>query len=323
MNRYRREWLLAGLWLVLLLGVSLVQPSFLSVKTLDLLWHDSALLIVLALAQLPIIMSRGIDLSVAANLALTGMLVAQLGRAQPDLSMGVLLLVGLMIGLMLGAINALLITVLELPPIVATLGTMSIFRGAIYPVSGGQWITATELSPTMLNFTNLRWLGLTSLEWISLLALLLAWLWLHQSRSGREVRALGGNPTASLYVGIPVQTRLAQLYIQSGALAGLVGVLWVSRYSLASTELAVGFELQVVAACVLGGVSIAGGVGTVYGAALGGLFLVTLYNALPVVGVSPFWQMGLVGLAILSAVVVNQGAARQRGKTILRREKGA
>jgi rhamnose transport system permease protein len=94
--------------------------------------------------------------------------------------------------------------------------------------------------------------------------------------------------------------------------------LWVARYAIASTELAIGFELQVVAACVLGGVSIAGGVGSVFGTTLGTLFLVMLYNALPVVNISPFWQTALVGVAILLAAIVNQGSGKRLGKNILR-----
>ena len=316
---YNRELILLGLLLVLFAVVGVRSPSFISLKNLDSIWQDSALLMALALAQMPIIMSRGIDLSVAANLALTGMLVALLAKALPGLSLPLLLLIGLLIGCLLGLLNAALITWLELPPIVATLGTMSIFRGAIYLVSGGQWITATELHPAILGFSTSRFLGLSSLEWTSLIALVLAWLWIHQSRFGREVRALGGNPNASRYVGIPEARRLLVLYVVNGAVAGLVGVMWVSRYSLASTELAVGLELQVVAACVLGGVSIAGGVGSVYGTALGALFLVLLYNALPIMNVSPFWQMALVGIAILIAAIVNQGTRRGLGKQILRK----
>lgn len=315
---YRREWILAGFLLLGFLGVGFISPSFVSVKTLDAIWHDSALLLLLALVQMPIIISRGIDLSVAANLALTGMLVALLSKSNPQLPMLVLLLSGLAIGAILGAVNALLITVLELPPIVATLGTMSVYRGMTYVVSGGQWVNSQDFPAFFLEFPNARTLGLTSLEWLSLLGLLLAWLLWHQSRFGREIRALGNNPSAAKYVGVLEKPRLFWLYTIAGSVAGFVAVLWVGRYAIASTELAIGFELQVVAACVLGGVSIAGGVGTVFGTALGSLFLVMLYNALPVMKISPFWQMAIVGVAILVAVIVNQSAGKRLGKNILR-----
>ena len=315
---YSRELVLLGLLVLLFVIVGVRTPSFLSFKTLDTVWHDSALLILLAFAQMPIIISRGIDLSVASNMALSSMIVALLGKAQPEIPFIILLTLGAVIGLGLGCINALMITLLELPPIVATLGTLSVYRGVTYLVSGGQWITANEMSPGMVDFPNLRF-GLTSLEWASLLGLLIAWLVTHQSKFGREVRALGGNPTASRYAGINVQRRTFALYALSGTVAGIVGVMWAARYAIASTELAIGFELQVVAACVLGGVSIAGGVGSVFGTALGALFLITLYNALPVIGVSPFFQTAIVGLAILVAAIVNQGRAQDQGKHILRK----
>ncbi|GGJ42521.1 ABC transporter permease [Deinococcus roseus] len=318
LKTHRQE---AVLLLILVLGfvlVGLITPSFFSIKTLDTLWHDSALLLTLALAQMLIIMSRGIDLSVASNLALSGMLVALLSQHFPGLPMPVLLLVGAVSGSLLGMVNSFLITGLNLPPIVATLGTMSVFRGLIYVVSEGKWITSKDLPQHVMDFPNARFLGLSTLQWEFLVVLGLFFVVVHHSRFGREIRAYGGNPSASKYVGIPEKPRVFALYVLSGLVSGIVGVLWVARYAIAYTEVAQGFELQVIAACVLGGVSIAGGVGTVIGTMLGSLFLVGLYNALPVVHVSPFWQTALVGLSILVAVVVNQGARKAIGKNILR-----
>ncbi len=316
---HQRELILLGLLVALLIGVGIRSPSFISLKTFDAIWHDSALLIVLALTQMLVIMSQGIDLSVAANLALSGMLVGLLAKAVPGIPVIGLLICGAVSGLVLGIINAALINFLEIPPIVASLGMMSVYRGLTYVVSGGQWINANELPVGLVDFPNARFLGITGLEWVSLIALVLGWFLVHQSRFGREIRARGGNPNAAKYVGIPETQRLFALYALSGVVAGVVGVLWVARFALANTEIASGFELQVVAACVLGGVSIAGGVGSVIGTALGAIFLTTLYNALPVVNVSPFWQTAIVGIAILVAAIVNQGASRVKGKTILRR----
>ncbi len=323
MSRFRREFVLLGLLIAVFVVSGIYSPAFFSLSSLDTVWTDSGVLIALALIMMPIIMSRGIDLSVAANMALTGMLVMLVGQAYPTLPVPLFLLMGAVTGALLGAVNAVLITILELPPIVATLGTMSVYRGMIYVVSGGQWVSANEMPPALTAFPELRLLGLTSLEWFSLLAVLLATLW-HNTRRGREVRAYGGNPTAARYVGIPITRLNFALYTSSGLVAGLCGVLWVSRYGIASTEVALGYELQVVAACVLGGVSIAGGIGSVFGTVLGSLFLITIYNALPIIigrllpGVqnATLWQNAIVGVAILIAAVVNQGA-RAQGKRIL------
>jgi len=120
-------------------------------------------------------------------------------------------------------------------------------------------------------------------------------------------------------VGIPVQRRLMLVYSLSGALAGLAGLLWVGRYSIAFTELASGYELTVIAACVIGGVSIGGGVGTVAGAALGVLFIGVVNGALPVIQVSPFWQQAIAGVVILVSVVLNAGTQGRTGRLILER----
>lgn len=324
MRGFTREFVLLGLVIAVFVISGLYSPAFFSLASVDTVWTDSAVLIALALTMMPIIMARGIDLSVAANMALTGMLVSLIGQANLNLPVPLLLLCGACIGGLLGLVNSALITGLELPPIVATLGTMSVFRGLIYVVSGGQWVSANEMPPALTAFPELRTLGLTSLEWLSILLIALAVLW-HNSRRGREVRAYGGNPTAALYVGIPMRRLNVLLYSASGVVAGLSGVLWVSRYGIASTEVALGYELQVVAACVIGGVSIAGGIGSVFGTVLGSLFLITIYNALPIiigqllpsVQNATLWQNAIVGAAILIAAVVNQGA-HTKGKHILR-----
>jgi rhamnose transport system permease protein len=315
---YNRELILLALLVFSFIGVGIQAPSFLGIKSLDAIWHDSSLLIVLALGQMLVIMSRGIDLSVAANIALSGMLVALVGKVLPGLPMIAYLILGALFGLILGCINAALINALELPPIVSSLGMMSVFRGLAYFFSGGQWVNSNELPVALVEFPNSRFLGLTGLEWVSIFAVIFFYFLIQHSRFGREIRALGGNPNAAKYVGIPEKRRLFSLYALSGTVAGFVGVLWVARYALASTEIANGFELQVVAACVLGGVSIAGGVGSIYGTVLGAVFLVTLYNALPIINVSPFWQTAIVGVAILIAAVVNQSSSRTKGKHILR-----
>ncbi len=324
MNKFRREFILLFMVMAIFLVSGLYSPTFFSFASADTILTDSGILIALALMMMPIIMSRGIDLSVAANMALTGMLVALLGQTQPTWPVPIFLLLGLGVGALLGALNAFLITVLELPPIVATLGTMSVFRGMVYVVSGGQWVSANNMSPGLLAFPESRFLGFTVLQWFALLAIVLAVLW-HNSQRGREVRAFGGNPSAAVYVGIPIQKLNFGLYTISGLIAGLAGVLWVSRYGIASTETALGYELQVVAACVLGGVSTAGGVGSVFGTSLGALFLITIYNALPIIigkilpGVqnATLWQSAIVGLAILIAAIVNQGS-KIVGKNILK-----
>jgi len=314
----RRETALAAIVVVLMVAITVRAPVFLQVSNLDGLINDGAILAVMALAQMLALLTRGVDLSIAANMALTGMVTALLSKAQPDLPVGLTIALALGLGLGLGALNAALIAWLGVPPIVVTLGTMSVYRGLVFLVSGGAWVNAHELGERFVAFPNERLLGLTHGVWIAALVIVALVLFLHHLQKGRELYALGGNPAAARYVGIDAARVQLLVYLTTGALAGLSGYLWVARYAVAYTETALGFEMQTIAACVIGGVSIAGGRGTVLGCLLGTAFLVIIFNAMPIIDVSPFWQMAISGVAILAAVVVNsQSEGRRRGKLIL------
>jgi rhamnose transport system permease protein len=221
------------------------------------------------------------------------------------------------VGLLLGIVNGWLIGYLALPPIVVTLGTMSVYRGAVFVLSGGTWVSAHQMPPHFIAFPLDRLLGLPHLVWIAAAAIAaLAWV-ARFTRFGRDLYAIGNAPQCAGYIGIPSARRLLGTYALSGAVAGLCGYLWVARYAVAYTEIAYGFEFTVIAACVIGGVSIGGGVGTVAGAVLGALFLTVIGNALPVLQVSPFWQSALTGLVILVAVLINARGAGRRSRQIL------
>ena len=313
----QREPLLAAMVVLLVVAVGLRAPVFLSAGSLANLVTDSTLLVMLALTQMLVIVTRGVDLSVASNLALSGMVAAMLGAHVPGLPLPLIVLAAVAVGLALGAVNGWLIGYLELPPIVVTLGTMSVYRGAVFVLSGGAWVSAHQMPPAFIAFPLDRLLGLPHLVWIAAATLaVMAWI-ARSTRFGRDLYAIGNAPQCAGYIGIPSHKRLLWTYALSGAVAGLCGYLWVARYAVAYTEIAYGFEFTVIAACVIGGVSIGGGVGTVLGATLGALFLTVIGNALPVLQVSPFWQSALTGLVILVAVLINARGAGRRSRQIL------
>ena len=313
----QREALLALSIVALTLLVGLRAPVFLTVPSLANLLTDSTLLIMLALAQMLVIVTRGVDLSVASNLALSGMAAALLASRNPDLPLIVVVLAATLLGLVLGLINGWLIGYLELPPIVVTLGSMSVYRGLVFVLSGGAWVNSHQMPAGFVAFPLQRLFGLTHLVWIAAAAILAAWYVARYSRFGRDLYAIGNEPHSARYVGIPIARRLLWTYGLSGMVAGLCGYLWVARYAVAYTEIAYGFEFTVIAACVIGGISIAGGCGSVLGAVLGALFLAVIGNALPVVKVSPFWQSALTGAVILAAVLINARGSRSKGRQIL------
>ncbi len=308
----------------LLLGViSSRFPAFIAPSNLVAVFNDTSPLILLAIGQMIVILTKCIDLSVAANLALTGMVVSLINIAVPGLPIVVMLFIAVAFGAVLGMFNGLLVWKLAIPPIVVTLGTMTIFRGTIFLLTEGKWVNSHEMSDTFKAFPRTEILGLPVLSWIAIAVVILFTIVMTRTTLGRAFYAAGGNPHAATYAGINVGRTQFWAFTISGALAGLTGYLWVSRFAVAYVDVAGGFELTVVAACVIGGVSIMGGIGSVPGALLGALFLGIIANALPVVNISPFWQMAISGGAIIIAVVLNAQANRTPGRIILKRAEHA
>ena len=313
-----RELLLALIILVMIAGFATRASGFASPANLANIFNDTSILIILALGQMTVILTKSIDLSVAANLAFTGMAVAMLDAAYPGLPLALLIVLAIGIGAALGAINGFLVWLLQIPPIVVTLGTLTIYRGMAFVLSGGGWVNAHQMTPDFLNLPRFPVLGLPILSWVAIAIVLMMWFVLTRTPFGRAAYASGGNPTAAVYAGIDVGRSRFLAFVLSGALAGLSGYLWVSRYAVAYVDIAAGFELDSVAACVIGGISIAGGIGSVIGTVLGALFLGVIKNALPVIGISPFAQMAISGVVIILAVVFNARAEKKKGRIILR-----
>jgi rhamnose transport system permease protein len=316
---HRRDAVLAAILAAMIAAITVRAPVFLSATSLDTLATDGGILAMMAVVQMLAVITGGIDLSIAATMALVGMVTALMSRAYPELPVVLTVASSLALGLIAGAINAALIAVVGMPPIVVTLGTMSIYRGAVFLVSGGAWVNAHEFGRGYLEFPTARSLGVTHITWIAVVVILAGYVLLNHARTGRALHALGGNRAAARYVGIDESRVLLRVYCLTGAISGLAGYLWVARYAVAYTETALGFELQTVAACVIGGVSIAGGSGRVLGCVLGVAFLIIILNSLPMIDVSPFWQMAISGAAILVAVIVNSRAEAPRRTATVQR----
>ncbi|MDG3084860.1 ABC transporter permease [Vibrio hannami] len=304
---------------LLLLLIGFITPDFLAFSNLLGVYNDTSILIILALGQMLVIVTRCIDLSVAANVALTGMVVATLNNLYPELPVFVIILTGAMLGTLLGMINGWLVWKMNIPAIVVTLGTMSIYRGTVFLISKGAWINAHQMSESFLQVPRFELLGLPVLGWCSVVAVAVMYYFTRHRQLGRKIFAAGNNPTAAYYIGVDVGKKQFLAFTISGLCAGIASYLWISRYAVAYVDIANGFELQVIAACVIGGVSIAGGTGTVLGCLLGALFLGIISNALPVIGVSPFWQMAISGSVIILAVIANSRSERKLGRIILRK----
>jgi len=315
----RREVTLIGLILLLFAAVSLRAPEFASLSNINDIFNDTALLIMMGLAQYLIILTGGIDLSVASIMALSGMCAAMVNKLDPSMPIPIVVLVALGSGLALGAFNGTLVGIAGISSIIATLGTISIYRGGVFLLSGGQWISAHQMTEGFKQIPDFKLFGLSAIIWYMILVVILFSVFMSLTRTGREVYALGGNKTAARYVGVNDKKINLLVFSLSGLVSGFCGLLYVARYAAAQNDTATGWELSTVAACVIGGVSIAGGSGTVSGVVLGAIFLGIITNALTVINLSPFFQMAIQGFVILAAIVANTIMAQRSQRLALAR----
>lgn len=292
--------------LVLLVVVTtIVNPRFLTSQGIKDLLLGSTILAILAVGQTVVVITRNVDLSVGSVLGLSTFATGSLFVAYPGLPIPVALAVGVLLGAGCGIVNGALITAAQVPSLVITLGTLYVFRGIDYTWASGRQINAADMPPAFLRMGNTTLV----LTLFAIIVLLLAGYYLRSFRSGRELYAIGSHPDAARLAGIPVGRRVFAAFAVSGALAGLAGVLYAARFGTLDANAGTGFELNVVAAVVVGGVAIFGGSGSVYGAAIGALLLTTIGAALPVLGVSPFWQRAAVGALILAAIGLDKALA--------------
>jgi rhamnose transport system permease protein len=297
---------------VLIALVSLRNPAFLAAENFRDIALNIAILVIVALAQTMVIITRGIDLSVSSMIGLTGMMVAFTVAAFPGVPTLLAIPLGMALGAALGSLNGLLIAGGGLPPIIATLGTLSVYRGLIFLYSGSKsTINAFEMPPGFRQLAKGAPLIIPNLILFAIVVAAAVFYFLRYARLGRDIYAIGSNPDAARFAGIPTQRTIFMVYLISGLLCGLAGVLWVSRFESAQTNTAAGFELQTVAASVVGGVSTLGGSGTVLGVVLGAFLLGIINNALTLVRISPFWQLAAQGLLILLAVIADATISRR------------
>ncbi|MGM0883406.1 MAG: ABC transporter permease [Bacillota bacterium] len=316
-----RELGLIGFILLLSIGVQLRNPSFLTWENINDMATNTAILSILAVGMMLVIITRGIDLSIGATLALSGMIAAQTVGAYPELPPVAALMLGTIIGITCGVILGFLVSKLGILPIIATLGMMNVYRGITYVTSGGKWVSAHQMPANFKAMATGTTLGINNLIFIALLVYIAAYYFVNHTRTGRQIYAVGSNPESAKISGINTGKILWLVYSIMGGLSGLAGVLWVSKFASAQGDTASGYELSVIAACVLGGVSIAGGSGKISGIILGAVLLGILNNALPLINVSPFWQTAIQGGIILIAVLVNAVVKRGVDRNNLMRRK--
>ena len=292
---------------IIVAAATIKNPSFLFSADgfRDLLLTPSILLLV-AVGQAVIIITRNVDLSVGSTLGLTAYLTGRLFIDVPGIPIIAVFVIGIVFGGLLGLVNGALVAFAKVPSLVITLGTLYAYRGINVLWTGSDRINASDMPKEFLGLGTQQILYIPVLSLIALVVLVAAGYYLRNLRGGRELYAIGSDPDAAKLYGLKVTQRVLVAFVVCGALAGLAGVLYAARYGTVNSQAGSGFELQAVGAAVIGGVAIFGGSGTVWGAAIGAYLLFTINRALPILGVQDFWQRAVVGVLIIGAIVLDR-----------------
>lgn len=298
-----------GLVAVIMLISLLVQfrsgGSFLTGENINNILVETAVLAILSVGMMMVIITGGIDLSIGATMALAGMVGTTALKYNSNLNPLAVILIAVLVGAACGLVVGFLVARLNILPIIATLGMMNVFRGVTYLVSNGGWILQKDMTKEFMGIATGGFLGINNLVLIAIVVYCIGYYFLNYTRKGRQIYAVGNSMESARVSGIKTKNVLMLVYTLMGLIAGLAGILYVCKYAASQGETATGYEMNVIAACVLGGVSISGGVGKVQGVLLGALLFGVLNNALPLMHVSPFLQEGLKGLIILLSIITN------------------
>lgn len=296
-------------FLALVAVTGILEPRFVEAASLRNLALNASIFAILAVGQTLVLITRNVDLSVGSVLGLSAYLAGDLLSKHGDLPLPLVFVAGIALGAACGLLNGVLVTWGQVPALVVTLGTLYMFRGLAFLWTNGTQVNAETLPDTFLNLGTDSVLGIPFLVLIALAVMLIVGQWLRDYRAGRELYAIGSNPEGARLAGVRSQRRVLTAFVLAGALAGLGGVLFTARFGTVDATAGVGYELTVIAAAVVGGVAIFGGIGSVYGAALGALLLGTITSSLIVLKVAAFWQQAAIGALLLLAIAFDRFVA--------------
>jgi len=308
-----------GIILLFAIGVTgLINPRFLTGDgTRDLLTSTSVVAL-LAIGITPVVVMRHIDLSIASTVGLTAWLIADMCAKNPDFTWVQCFIVGPIVGALVGILNGFLVAGLRLPSLVVTLGTLYIVRGLVYVISNSVDYNAQEMPPSLLALGQKVYFGILPFTFLLVIIAMLAMaFFMKYTKSGRDAYAIGSNPPAADLVGLKVFRRTFLAFVFSGFMAGVAGVFYLMRFAQVDSTAFYGQELAVVAAVVIGGVTIMGGSGTVVGAVIGALLVQTIQGGLAALGVDAFWKPAINGLLLIIAIFADRRIAVGSEKRLL------
>lgn len=295
--RHREFVTLVGV-VFLLIVVGLFNASFVSPSNLARVLNSAVILFLLAAGEAPVIITRNIDASIGAILVLSGVLGALALRHGVAIPLVILIVAGS--AALMGVLNGVFVAYGHVPPIVATLGTLAAFRGVSFLITGG--FSIEDIPQNYTRFGSAQVIGVPLLVWVGLALAALLGILMAKTQFGRHFYATGGNPVGARLIGIPVNRMVVTAYAISGLFAGLAALVFMAQFGSVSNQAGVGMELQAIAAAVVGGVSLSGGVGTIFGAIIGAFFITSARSSLSFMGIPGFWSDTAIGVILLIAL---------------------
>ena len=314
----KREFGIFVFILVLLAVFGSLEPRFFRSDNLSAILSSVGILMVVGAGQTLVIVTRNIDLSVGSTLGMSAMVMGMVARENPDFPIVGLILIAMLVGGICGLINGYLVSYGMIPSIIATLGTLAIFRGAIFLVSDNVQIDPEDVPKDIISLATTSPIGIPWLLIFAFLSIVLVWYISSQTLLGKRIYAVGSNPEGAISRGLSFNKITILVFVFVGALAGLGGVLYTARYATINpADVGRGLEFDVISAVVIGGTNIFGGSGTALGTALGCILIGILSNGLTVVGVSPFWKACATGFLILAAVAIDNLVRKRQEENFL------
>ncbi len=296
-----------GTLLALFIGLSIATPNFLTETNISSVIRQTAVINIMALGMTMIIVAGGIDLSVGSILAFGGLVGTMALEQGYPIPVGIF--IGILGGMFWGFVNGFLTTRLKINPFIVTLGTLGIVRGITLIISNGLPVHQIPQGFSYLGEGTLG--GVPFVLWILLICAVAVHLIMEHTKLGRYAFAIGSNPDAAYYAGIPVAFHTTAVYAIGGMLTGLAGMIEASRLMTGQPTAGQGYELQAIAAVVIGGGSLRGGEGTVIGTLVGALIMGLLANGSDLLGISPYLQQAIIGAVIILAVTVDEVRKRK------------
>lgn len=319
--QYRNFGLLVGMIILIILGL-IITPAMFTMDSIISMLRNNSIYAILAIGMMFVLLTGGIDLSVGSTLALTGVVSSLLMSTNPGIPAVIWVLVSILIGALCGFVNGFLIGKLNMVPMISTLGTMYAFRGLAFLISGGSWLFPHLFTPGYTWYAGGNFLGIYNITWIAIILFVLAAIFLSITKPGRRIYAIGTSSESSKVSGINEGNVKILSYTLCGALSGLAGMLYTANHAISFYGMAEGFEMQAIAICILGGVSIVGGKGRIDGIVISTVMMAFISYFISLLPGLSVWQDAIQGGIIIIAVVINIITLKMADKRTLK-EKGA